>query len=72
MAAEVADAEAVVVDAEVAAFREAAAVEVVAVFRGAAAAASRALVAAISREEVSVAPVGLVRGICPAVHEAVV
>jgi hypothetical protein len=48
------------------------AVEVVAVFRGAAAAASRALAAEISREEVPVAPAGLVRGIFPAAAEAVV
>ena len=48
------------------------AVEVVAVFRGAAAAASRALAAEISREEVPVAPAGLVRGIFPAATEAVV
>ena len=45
---------------------------VVAVFRGAAAAASRAPAAEISREEVSVAPVGLVREIFPAPAEAVV
>ena len=45
---------------------------VVAVFRGVAAAASRAPVAEIFREEVPVAPVGLVRGISPAAHGAVV
>jgi hypothetical protein len=49
-----------------------AAAEVVAVFRGAAAVAFRALAAAISREEVLGAPVGLVRGIFPAAAEAVV
>jgi hypothetical protein len=48
------------------------AVEVAAVFRGAAAAASHALAAAISRGEVQVALAGLVRGICPAATEGVV
>ena len=70
-----ADAEAVVVvvDGEVAASREVVAVEVVAVFRGAAAAAFRGLVAEIFLEGVSAAPlVGLVREVCPAAREVAV
>ncbi|MBV8483034.1 MAG: hypothetical protein JO077_09240 [Verrucomicrobia bacterium] len=68
MAAVVDAAAAVAVSLEV----EVVAAGVVAVFRGAAAAASRAPAAEISREEVSVAPVGLVREIFPAPAEAVV
>jgi len=48
------------------------AAEAVAVFRGAAAAASRAPAAEISREEVPVAPAAVVRGISPAATEALV
>jgi hypothetical protein len=68
----VVDAEAAVSLEVVVAVEAVVAAGVVAVSPGAATAASRDPAAAIFREEVSVALVGLVRGIFPAAHEAVV